>query len=235
MRTPTRKADALGKWEPSNPSTGADSVEVARWTLQELEELGRKYAELVAAVQEVSATLPPNVDELTGLLGGGDTALHFHSADRARANHTGTQSSSTIADFAAAVEAHPSVQASAAGRHAAVTVITSATLSLALTGQQLSGEVNLAAVLEAVYQANWYDASGTAAGVMSAHTEDADPHPQYLTPAEADAVYATIGNAAANNVISVPTIIAADTSYMVASYLKVDSDLTINGNLMVTG
>jgi len=36
-----------------------------------------------------------------------------------------------------------------------------------------------------------------------------------------------------NNVISSPKIIAADTSYIVASYLKVDSDLTINGNIMV--
>ena len=42
-------------------------------------------------------------------------------------------------------------------------------------------------------------------------------------------------NATISNVISSPKIIAADTSYIVASYLKVDSDLTINGNLMVIG
>jgi len=54
--------------------------------------------------------------------------------------------------------------------------------------------------------------------------------------------YATIeelatgaGNATVSNVISSPKTIAADTSYIVASYLKVDSDLTINGNLMVIG
>lgn len=33
------------------------------------------------------------------LTDGGDSTLHFHSADRSRANHTGTQASSTISDF----------------------------------------------------------------------------------------------------------------------------------------
>jgi hypothetical protein len=37
------------------------------------------------------------------LTSGGDTDLHFHSSDRNRANHTGTQSASTISDFAIAV------------------------------------------------------------------------------------------------------------------------------------
>lgn len=43
-----------------------------------------------------TATIPTAV-QLSGLTGGGDTSLHFHSADRARSNHTGTQSLSTIA------------------------------------------------------------------------------------------------------------------------------------------
>jgi len=38
-----------------------------------------------------------------------------------------------------------------------------------------------------------------------------------------------------SNIISVPTTIPADNSYVVISYLQVDSDLTINGNLMVIG
>ena len=33
----------------------------------------------------------------------GDSALHFHSADRDRSNHTGTQPSSTISDFTSSV------------------------------------------------------------------------------------------------------------------------------------
>ncbi len=35
---------------------------------------------------------------------GGDTTLHYHSADRSRANHTGTQTASTISDFSASVD-----------------------------------------------------------------------------------------------------------------------------------
>lgn len=36
-----------------------------------------------------------------------------------------------------------------------------------------------------------YEASGAAAAAVTAHTEASNPHPQYLTPAEADAAYAT--------------------------------------------
>lgn len=41
----------------------------------------------------------------TDLTDGGDSSLHFHSSDRNRANHTGTQTSSTISDFTTAVQA----------------------------------------------------------------------------------------------------------------------------------
>lgn len=37
--------------------------------------------------------------QATDLTDAGDSALHYHSADRARANHTGTQTASTISDF----------------------------------------------------------------------------------------------------------------------------------------
>ena len=43
------------------------------------------------------------------LTGAGDTALHWHSSDRARANHTGTQLASTISDFQTAVSANSDV------------------------------------------------------------------------------------------------------------------------------
>lgn len=45
----------------------------------------------------------------------------------------------------------------------------------------------------------------------------------------------TVSSGNPSNVISTPTTINTDTSYIVASYLKIDSDLTINGNLMVIG
>jgi hypothetical protein len=41
--------------------------------------------------------------QITDLTDAGDSSLHYHSADRNRANHTGTQLSSTISDFAATV------------------------------------------------------------------------------------------------------------------------------------
>src|SRR6185437_682206 len=44
----------------------------------------------------VNNTTVPTAAELSGLTGGADTSLHFHSADRARSNHPGTQSLSTV-------------------------------------------------------------------------------------------------------------------------------------------
>ena len=46
----------------------------------------------------------PTGAQVTSLTGGADTVLHYHAADRDRANHTGTQTSDTISDFAAAVQ-----------------------------------------------------------------------------------------------------------------------------------
>lgn len=46
----------------------------------------------------------------TDLTDGGDSSLHFHSADRARAGHTGTQLASTISDFASAADARIAAQ-----------------------------------------------------------------------------------------------------------------------------
>lgn len=43
------------------------------------------------------------------------------------------------------------------------------------------------------------------------------------------------GGMTLSNVISSATSITADTSYPVVSYLSVQSDLTVSGNLMVTG
>src|SRR6185312_12971588 len=44
----------------------------------------------------ISTSTVPTAAQLSGLTGGTDTSLHFHSADRARSNHTGTQSLSTV-------------------------------------------------------------------------------------------------------------------------------------------
>ncbi len=39
----------------------------------------------------------------------------------------------------------------------------------------------------------------------------------------------------AKNIISAPLPISSDTSYIVASYLTIDNDLTVDGNLLITG
>jgi hypothetical protein len=53
----------------------------------------------IEAGAEVNNISDTNATDLTD---GADTILHYHSTDRNRANHTGTQTSSTISDFASA-------------------------------------------------------------------------------------------------------------------------------------
>ena len=65
-------------------------------------------AELANIVALSSTYLPLSSISLvqaTDLTDGGDSTLHYHATDRARANHTGTQLASTISDFAATVRA----------------------------------------------------------------------------------------------------------------------------------
>lgn len=50
----------------------------------------------------------------TDLTDGGDSTLHFHSSDRNRANHTGTQAASTISDFDTEVANNSAVAANTA-------------------------------------------------------------------------------------------------------------------------
>jgi hypothetical protein len=57
---------------------------------------GTAHTHLLANVTDVTMT----VANLNTLDDGVNTALHFHDADRARANHTGTQLAATISDFA---------------------------------------------------------------------------------------------------------------------------------------
>lgn len=60
----------------------------------------------IEALAEVNNISDANATDLTDA---GDSALHFHSADRARANHTGTQLASTISDFSSAVSNNSAV------------------------------------------------------------------------------------------------------------------------------
>jgi hypothetical protein len=67
--------------------------------------------------------------------------LHYHSSDRDRANHTGTQAASTISDFDTEVSNNSDVSANTSARHSAVTVTDTDSVDLSLTGQALSADV----------------------------------------------------------------------------------------------
>lgn len=53
----------------------------------------------------------------TDLTDTGESTLHYHASDRARANHTGTQTASTVSDFDTEVGNHTDVAANTAARH----------------------------------------------------------------------------------------------------------------------
>jgi hypothetical protein len=55
---------------------------------------------LAAGATDVTMTAA----NLNSLDDGVDTSLHFHAADRARSNHTGTQVAATVSDFSEAVD-----------------------------------------------------------------------------------------------------------------------------------
>lgn len=60
----------------------------------------------IEANAEVNNISDTNAIALTSL---GNTALHYHTSDRDRANHTGTQTANTISDFQATVSANTDV------------------------------------------------------------------------------------------------------------------------------
>ena len=79
--------------------------------------------------------------DASSLTGSADSNLHYHSSDRARANHTGTQTASTISDFDTEVSNNTDVAANTSARHNAVTVADTATVDMVLSGQQVSANV----------------------------------------------------------------------------------------------
>lgn len=60
-----------------------------------------------------------NISDLyvTDLTGGSNSNLHYHTADRRRENHTGTQPASTISDFDTEVANNTTVSANTSARH----------------------------------------------------------------------------------------------------------------------
>jgi hypothetical protein len=80
---------------PSPPrSTGNEELD--RWALALFQ-----YVKALAPAEDGGSDLSST--QLASLTGGGASTLHYHAADRARANHTGTQPSSTISDLSSFV------------------------------------------------------------------------------------------------------------------------------------
>lgn len=80
--------------------------------------VGEAGKKLVVNVGETALEL---IDALTAtevvdLTDAGDSTLHYHATDRARANHTGTQTASTISDFDTEVGNHTDVSANTTHR-----------------------------------------------------------------------------------------------------------------------
>ncbi len=85
----------------TNVPAGTISAVTVQLALNELdtEKSAVGHTHTLANVTDVTIT-PANLNSLDD---GVDSTLHFHASDRARANHTGSQLSSTISDFASTV------------------------------------------------------------------------------------------------------------------------------------
>jgi hypothetical protein len=76
---------------PSPPrSTGNEELD--RWALALFQ-----YVKALAPAEDTGSDVPAE------LIDGSSSSLHYHAADRARANHTGTQAASTISDLSSFV------------------------------------------------------------------------------------------------------------------------------------
>lgn len=84
----------------------------------------------------------------TDLTDSGASTLHYHASDRARANHTGTQTASTISDFDTEVSNNTDVAANTSARHSAVTVTDSTEIDFTLTGQDITASLKSGSIDE---------------------------------------------------------------------------------------
>ena len=105
-----------------NSSDGANATLLAASTIRAGVLTKVKYDEIVANTSKLSGIEANaeinNISDVnaTDLTDGGDSVIHFHNADRARANHTGTQVASTISDFDVEVGNNSAVSANTSHR-----------------------------------------------------------------------------------------------------------------------
>lgn len=98
---------------------------------------GANWYATATAGAELTAT------QLTDLTDGGDSTLHYHSADRSRANHTGTQLLATISDAGTMAAQNASAISVTGGTLTGLTHIVSgaATKQAAVNGTTYSGQI----------------------------------------------------------------------------------------------
>jgi hypothetical protein len=57
----------------------------------------------------------------------------------------------------------------------------------------------------------------------------------WFDPPPANTASGKAGNGAVANRITEPTVVEEDTTYTVASYLSIESDFTVSGNVLIIG
>lgn len=105
----------------------------------------------------------------------GATANSADATLLARANHTGTQTASTISDFDTEVSNNTDVAANTAARHDAVTVADSAEIDLTLTGQQISASIVAGSIDETKLDASTNASLDLADSALQNVVEDTTP------------------------------------------------------------
>lgn len=84
-----------------NPPPGLDSDRFVDWLFK----LRKAVNDLQESASAPAATSNLSAAQKAELTNRGDSGLHYHSSDRNRANHTGTQTSDTISDLDSFVQA----------------------------------------------------------------------------------------------------------------------------------
>ena len=135
---------------PSDVITAGDNLS---WTGSTLNAVNTTYSASDFNHDDLSGLNVADYQHLTStqktdLTDSGESSLHYHSSDRDRSNHTGTQTASTISDFDTEVSNNADVYANTSARHDAVTVTDSTELDFTLTGQNITASLKAGSINE---------------------------------------------------------------------------------------
>lgn len=199
-------AEADLAYDAIGAATSGDSAHVAagdphaQYQLESEKGAVNGYAPLDATGKVPEANLPtgqaPVTDHgnLTGLADDDHTQYHTDARGDARYDAIGT-AATAVSNHEAALDPHAQYQKesekAAANGYASLDAGTKVPIA-----QIPTGTTGTTTALGNHAHAGVYDPAGTAATGDSNHLAAPDPHPQYLTPAEADAAYDATGTAA---------------------------------------